>query len=778
MSKRLLIAWCYLALSRKVVHMNNEDQHTEGLNQKLKDFFIKNRENAGLSQYDVSVRSDVFGIGQVLDQRTVSRIENSPINADALKIAAYLTAIGIEPTKYYEYLMEITKSNDTDLSLSLKKSDLHKKVKKLTYKINDIKQSIEKFDHNYLNETNLVDNLAALELFVKSFDKKPILGCFGAFDSGKSTLINTIIHKQILPTRYQPATCIVNLLMHTSDRPESIKSDVLVFKKGFLPYMIHDNELMEKYLVEEGSYALLEKLGLRNYEEELNKENFMAVIFADSEILKHVWLLDTPGDLNNDDGDDIEKALSSVELVDGVIFVSTHTGFLKDTDLGFSSNIIRNKPPFNPEKPFEHLLFVQSHCHSELKPEDVKYVGKTAFKRVKRQLENLIFNDWVEDGFLKNLPESDHLSQRVQPFWRENNEYRLDTLQQVNQMANFLSAQQEEITDQEFKKVNSKLRSLIKSNEKELRNKKKVSIERQQEAESAKKQFEAKRKGLLKEVDTLISQSVDFRNKDLKTVETYYDNLVSVDWLEELIRDTYTDKKEAQSEIGSYIGQLISAKVESTLKKSGKTYSNATNDLIEKWQAVVPRIVDIDVEDIDGINVDFNLFDAKAAFIGGLSGLGSLGAMALYVSTIASNLGAYIIVGKVAGVLASLGLVGNVTVVTSFVAAIGGPITIGLAIATGIGLAIYGLFGGSWQKSLAKKLATAIKKENLLSRMNSNIIDYWDKTAKATKAGFAGIDQDINSYSDKLLLESKNHYDHDELEKCIQQLNSVIKLVD
>lgn len=98
--------------------------------------------------------------------------------------------------------------------------------------------------------------------------------------------------------------------------------------------MIHDNELMEKYLVEEGGYALLDKLGLHNYEDELNKESFMAVVFTDSEILKHVWLLDTPGDLNNDDGDDIEKALSSVELVDGVIFVSTHTGFLKDTDLG------------------------------------------------------------------------------------------------------------------------------------------------------------------------------------------------------------------------------------------------------------------------------------------------------------------------------------------------------------------------------------------------------------------------------------------------------------
>ncbi|HEA1464561.1 TPA: helix-turn-helix domain-containing protein, partial [Escherichia coli] len=86
-------------------------KHDE-LNERLRTFLISSRENAGLSQSDVAARSEVFGIGRTLDQRAVSRIESQPMNADAIKIAGYLSAVGIQPSKYYEILTEYTYKED------------------------------------------------------------------------------------------------------------------------------------------------------------------------------------------------------------------------------------------------------------------------------------------------------------------------------------------------------------------------------------------------------------------------------------------------------------------------------------------------------------------------------------------------------------------------------------------------------------------------------------------------------------------------------------------
>lgn len=147
---------------------------------------------------------------------------------------------------------------------------------------------------------------------------------------------------------------------------------------------------------------------------------------------------------------------------------------------------------------------------------------------------------------------------------------------------------------------------------------------------------------------------------------------------------------------------------------SGKAVSNEVEIVLAKWQKAAPNMHKMDVDTQVGVvDLDVSGFNSRAAFIGGLAGLGSLGAMSLYVSTIASNLGAYVLVGKAAGVLTALGITGSVTSVTSFVAAIGGPITIGIAIAALIGYVIYRIVGGSWQKSLAKKVADAIRKERV-----------------------------------------------------------------
>jgi hypothetical protein len=214
--------------------------------------------------------------------------------------------------------------------------------------------------------------------------------------------------------------------------------------------------------------------------------------------------------------------------------------------------------------------------------------------------------------------------------------------------------------------------------------------------------------------------------------------------------------------------------LETLLKTSGKAISNEVDMLLNRWQkAVSPKNMletNTVYANVDIADFDISAFNSKAAFIGGLASLGSLGAMSFYISTITSNLGAYILVGRVAGLLVRLGLVANVTSVTSFVAALGGPITLGIALASAIGLFVYRLFGGSWQKSLADNVAEAIRNENVWSKTQSSITDFWDKTYQAMNFGLEELIQETNKYFDGLKEDAIKEYDIEQLDDCIKTI--------
>lgn len=752
-------------------------KHDE-LNERLRTFLISSRENAGLSQSDVAARSEVFGIGRTLDQRAVSRIESQPMNADAIKIAGYLSAVGIQPSKYYEILTEYTYKEDDYIMSEVGEQTIKIKVEAAKSLISSVKDSIDCYNHEYIDSIGLKSKVEQLEAVVDGLNRKPVIGCFGHFDAGKSTLINTVINQSLLPTKYQPATCVVNLLMHESDKPETISGNVAVFKKGFKPHMVHSPVDVEKYLIEQGGSEILDRLGVHNHEDDVLNEAYIAIVFSDSEILRSVWLLDTPGDLNGSDESDTEKALGGVELTDGVVFVSNHTGFFKDSDLGFASNIIRQRPPVDKEKPLDHLMFIQSHCHSEISRDDVEAVGRVTFKRIKKQLDNLIFSSWMEDGFITQLPESSELTARVQPFWRENNDYRSDTLRKITEMASSLTLNQASIVDKYISNILKNIENMLLSEIDNLKNKKSETFERIKEVNEKDARFRELSTQLIKDFNSLIESCNSHKKHDLDVMSTYYKYNTSVEGLEDLINDTYSDKKEAQSELGNYISQLLTTKLESTLKTSGKAVSTELDSLLLRWQEAAPTISTTGVDtQISGLGAEFSAFNSRAAFVGGLAGLGSLGAMALYVSTIASNLGAYILVGKAAGLLVSLGLVGSVTTVTSFVAAIGGPITIGIALAAAIGYIIYRLAGGSWQKSLAKKAAEAIRKESVFDDIEKAVTEYWNSTSKAIKAGLDELIIKTDEHIENLKADAKVEYDIDEVDVCVSLIDDTLLIL-
>ncbi|MFH4813007.1 hypothetical protein WL057_20305 [Vibrio alginolyticus] len=752
----------------------------ENINKQLIEFLVGSRTEAGLSQEDVAARSDIYGMGRTLDQRAVSRIEKQPLKADAIKMAGYLNAIGMEPSRFYEFLNQITYKKE-DISMSIiTTTEVATKVAQALDKITNTKSAIAKIakERSYIDSIELGDKFEKFEELLKSLNGKPIIGGFGHYDSGKTTMFNTLTDGKVLKEKFTPATCVVNLLMHTDDQPSIINGQVAIFRKGFKPYMIHSQELVNKYLIEQGGTDILDRLGVHNYDESFENDAYIAIVFMDAPILKKVWLMDTPGDLNSEDDSDTEKALGGVELADGVVFLSMHAGFFKESDLGFAANIIRQRPPVDKNNPLKHLLFVQSHCHSDLNADDVSMVGKVTFKRVKKQLDKLIFNHWIEDGYIDEAPEPQELTARTQPFWRENELYRTSLIRQVDEMADYLNENHAAIVGQNIKNIYSQADKVLAVAIESLKDKEQSSVDRVNEVNEQDARFRKQASKIKADFEELIASCADRKKKDLSDMKTFYQYNSSAEGLETLITETYDDKKEAQTEIGNYFSQLITSKLESNLKSSGKVVSNEVDALLVRWQEAAPKMTKASIDsEIGGLDIDVSEFNSRAAFVGGMAGLGSLGAMALYVSTIASNLGAYILVGKAAGVLVSLGLASSVTSVTSFVAALGGPITIGIAIAAAIGYMVYRLMGSSWQKSLAKKVAEAIKKENVWDQIEDCIAKFWNNTETAIQAGLDELVEQTEEYINKLKEDAATEYDIDELKRSVEALVEIRDLL-
>jgi hypothetical protein len=139
-------------------------------------------------------------------------------------------------------------------------------------------------------------------------------------------------------------------------------------------------------------------------------------------------------------------------------------------------------------------------------------------------------------------------------------------------------------------------------------------------------------------------------------------------------------------------------------------------------------------------------FDARGAFLGGLASAGSLGALGAWAAAM-GNLGGYILVAKAAGLLSALGFGVGSTAAVSFVAAIGGPVTIAVGVAAALFIGVKVLLGDSWQRRLAKRIRTQLEEAQFLAKLRSGADRFW----RDTEAAFdSGVNKLESAYSDYL----------------------------
>ncbi|MBB1466433.1 dynamin family protein [Vibrio sp. SG41-7] len=748
------------------------------LTQFMREFLVGLRTKASMSQADVSKRSGMEDDRLILDQKGVSRIENNPLDGDTYKIAAYMTAVGSTLEAYSSAIQQAVQLNrgQKNMETTTKTNQLIL-IDDTLKKVAKAKAHLHEFEHEYTSNLGLAEALNQSVLNLEGLKRKPVIGFFGHYDSGKSTLINTVVNNEFLPVKYQPATSIVNMLVHKDDKPDFLSGDVALFRKGFLPHMISDRTKVSEYLIEEGGKEILDKYGVHDWDDQtMTDDAYLSVSYLDAPILHRAWLLDTPGNLNDSETQDTDFAISGVELVDGVVFLSQHSGYMNGPSVSFLADIIRKRIPSSKRDILEHIALVKTHCHSGMSPQEIKEVELLSMKRVYKYLDTTVFDSWKADGCIAESPSPQMLADITCSFWRETDILREGTLEAISKMSYFLMENQDALVKQRVQDVELAIQGTITACIEKLRSLKASGEQRLAEVETQDARFREKSGNLIEKFKELIISTNQTETECNSELKIYYNSLVSESNIESLIEDNFDDKKDAEQGIGGVISQLLSRKLENTLKTNSVGFNNQIDQLLVSWQSIIPTTIAVDSSiDMNGMKIDG--FDSRSAFVGGLAGVGSLGAMALYVSGITSNLGAYILVGKAAGVLTSLGLASSVTSVTSFVAAIGGPITIGVVIASAIGYAVYRLFGGKWQSSLAKKIRQAVDKKSPLGEIEKVVSSYWTATRQSTLVCLDELQSETEKHIEKMYKEATQEFDLADLDKCISHLQMVLTQV-
>lgn len=243
---------------------------------------------------------------------------------------------------------------------------------------------------------------------------KPQIAFSGLRASGKSSLINALLGKEILPTGWNATTSIPVYIKHVEDRPDFMNDDVCwVFCKdedgeSFDDDRIHDKEYCCGLEYASGDESILVKVGtMRNGKRDTKADT--AVLFLDSEILRSVDLIDIPGIVPKQlaSGKNEDKPFwNIIHKATAVVYLSRAISFFENEEQTAFLSAIGALRPFytqNGEK-IDNLIIVASHIHEmgDLENRSGEIHKEEFFSKVERDeneafetLNDKEYNFWV-----------------------------------------------------------------------------------------------------------------------------------------------------------------------------------------------------------------------------------------------------------------------------------------------------------------------------------------------------------------------------------------------
>ena len=104
---------------------------------------------------------------------------------------------------------------------------------------------------------------------------------------------------------------------------------------------------------------------------------------------------------------------------------------------------------------------------------------------------------------------------------------------------------------------------------------------------------------------------------------------------------------------------------------------------------------------------------------------------------------------ETASVLSMAGIGVGSTALVTFVAAIGGPVTLAVGLASILALGAWSLTGEDWRSRLAKKIAKTLQEKGFVSNIREKSDAFWDSTWSAFEKGADAIEEKFAEYITK-----------------------------
>ena len=631
--------------------------------------------------------------------------------------------------------------------------------------INYIKDFFPKNNQNYINK------IEDLRKNIEGLTRKPRIVFSGKSDSGKSTMINALIGKEKMPTNWTPTTSIIVYVKDILERPDYIEDELWIFRKGknteWDDTRLYDEKYCREWKIASGNAEILSQYGVRKGHD-YNKDVGSAVLFVDSPILKNCDILDIPGITAGIESDNIAANQAQLKA-DVLVYLSQASGFLQIEDANYLKEALEVLSPLEETEgtglsPMSNLFIVATHAHHINPRTDLKNICDSGCDR---------FADTVADSFWQRYS---HNSKKIftkkdlrKRFFtyaidiedlRENFEKELKNT--IENLPKLLEKKVFNITKDYIKNESEKMKKEVEKYEGLINER-----ERYSKLLEEIKKNEPKRKFLLEENNRNVKSKIfDLDNETKQKFKEDCNRILTEENIIKIIdKREYKNKKTDLEKLGSYISSEVQDVYRKNLEKTTEKFKNIMDEYLLKTQK------SLEIDNFNSMDINLN-FDFKSAFIGGLAGVATLGGLAFWASTL-GNLGAYILVAKGVSVLSALGIsiAGGTATATAFVASIGGPITLGIAAAILVGLAIWGIFSGSsWKKKIAEKIIKEFNKN--IYKYDNAITQYWNDTESGFNVAKDKMEEEWQNYINNLEKELY-HSDVNELKETLKNAKEV-----
>lgn len=613
---------------------------------------------------------------------------------------------------------------------------------------------------------------------------KPKLAIVGMSDVGKSHLTNALLGTSKIPSDWSPMTSINIYIKHIEDRPDFLTEEVIIFSgdnNGFDINRVDEQGYAENHLLMTGNEELLVTYATRMSDEKTEgHEAKAAVVYLDSPILKRCDIIDVPGFGTGDRVSDDLYAQESRQIADIILYMSVSNAFMRGTDISFLKSTIDTLPFIKGlDKPLANLFVLASQSHiigDEIK---VNHILDAGMKRFYRSIPE---EEWASYSKMRNLKYSEE-SVRERCYSYTTNDYKIreyfemELIKTLDMLPILIESHARLTLKEMIEEQRTLIEAEVRIHETVITDRKNYSDQlRELENEEPKRQQAEKKER--KEVQQLIEE---LKEADILRFTQEYAEIMDPQKIVSRIEKAELNKNEdGQNELVNLLSNDLKFRLNQTLETSTEKFIKR----VDRYVGTFENSITISSLGSTGLG---NSFNVKSAFLSGAVSAAAFGGMAAYAATL-GNLGGYILVAKGAGILSALGvnvgIFGGMPGIMGGVAAIGGPITLGIALTAVIGFSVYKLLSSDWRSSMAKEICKEFEKQKVEEQFIESIMTYWNDTQTGFDTGVKELEKDWEIHLKNMRVEVEST-DTSETERKIEMLSSykrsllsVIKVID